>query len=99
MSNPTILSKLLGDNDGRMSLHQCERVAKDLVRDGVDATTITFEFVGNKGRLPCRWIDPHLGFFKLGDSNGFTRVCDVERYHGLHIENISVDEPEEKTDA
>lgn len=98
MSNPAILSQLLGDNNAKMNLHQCARVAKDLVRDGTQANTITFEIVGPKGRVPCRWIDPHLGFFKMADSDKFTRVVDVEMYHSLHIENVAVDESE-KTDA
>ncbi len=88
MIDRTILSQLLGDTDGKMSIHQCERIAKDLMSSGVEPGQITFELVGPKGRKQCSWLDPYLGFFQVVGVAGLVRVVDFEMCHNLHVENL-----------
>lgn len=94
MRDRTMLSQLLGDACGNMSIHQCERIAKDMVQAGVKPEEITFELVGPKDRKQCSWLDPYLGFFQVEGMTGFLRVVDIEMHHDLHVENLSMEAAE-----
>jgi len=86
---PTMLSAVLGDDQGHMTIHQCQAHAKKCHDQG----KIMFDLVGPNGRLACWWLDPFLGFFKYvvegKECMGTMRQFDA--VHGLHVENLDVE--------
>jgi hypothetical protein len=77
---------------GKSQFHilECEALAKEL---GV-GNRMTFDIVGPKGRMPCRWTDAHYGIFERTDqpddaafhTKQFQFVADV---HCENLENFS----------
>ena len=49
----TVLSALLGDTEGKMTIHQCQRIAKDLVLEGTESGQVYFDLTGPKGSVHC----------------------------------------------
>ncbi|KKN24627.1 hypothetical protein LCGC14_0893110 [marine sediment metagenome] len=89
-----VVGAIFGDDKGRMTINQAQRVAKDMVTNGTLAEHIHFDIVGPGGRLTCQWLDPHLGFFEVQGKKGFMLVSKFEMYHDLHVEQITVTEVE-----
>jgi hypothetical protein len=52
----------------KVSLHQCEELAKKL---GFDS--LRFDLVGPKGRKHCRWLDAYFGLFQIDGED--TAIC------------------------
>lgn len=73
----------------KFSVHQCEIIAKEF-----DGDSVEFDLVGPTGRVPCRWLDPHMGVFLAhpGEPNQTmmtTRAC---AFAEAHCENIQFPE-------
>ncbi len=58
---------LLSEN-GRLSIDQCEAIARKVSADGKDCT---FLLCGPKGKKEAKWLDPYLGFFQVDGQDGF----------------------------
>ena len=81
----TLLSAFLGDARGRMSILQCQIVAKQ-----ARPMDTTFVLVGPTGRLRCRWLDPFLGFITVEGHDGCITCTRLAMAHDLHVENVEI---------
>lgn len=69
----------------RMTLTACERRAQD---DNA-SNTATFDLVGTRGVMHCRWLDAYFGMFvEVGKDVGFYMVRDFD-IPDIHVENYS----------
>lgn len=83
----------------KLSINQCERVAKDLAVDN-PGKVIAFDLCGPKGKFRCKWLDPYLGLFeKAEESKGFFSVRDFEFHSELWCENLELKDESTKSDV
>lgn len=66
----------------KMTVHQCEELAKDMP-DGS-----TFDLCGPKGKLGAKWLDPWFGIFILDGQSGFTMSRDFTYAKDVWCENL-----------
>lgn len=75
-----------------MSIVECEDRATD---EGFD--TVTFDIVGDGGRLKAKWLDAYMGLFQVEGKKGFIRTSEAKvqfSVMGLHCENFRAKEEE-----
>lgn len=72
--------------EGRMSILQCEELAKKLGFDRV-----TFDLCGPKGSLSAQWVDAYMGMFRVGED--LIMASQVALASNLWCENIRVEDP------
>lgn len=79
------LEQLVGKD--KVSIQQCQRLAEDLGHD-----KMTFDLVGPKGRIRCKWLDAYFGMFQqVGKDEGkFMMASELEFMDGIHCENLAV---------
>ena len=76
----------------KLTIHQCEQIAKDL---GFDK--LKFDLVGPLGRKPAQWLDAYMGLFRLEeDPDHFIQVSQVSSALDLWCENVRLPEEEEE---
>jgi hypothetical protein len=82
--------EVLTGND-RLSILQCEELAKEI---GFDK--MSFDLVGPKGKLKCKWLDAYFGMFKIiepgKESDRFMMSRDLMYAPGIYCENAMIEE-------
>ena len=86
----SIWDSLFGDADGKMSIAQCQELAKRVLI-GEPTAKISFDLVGPKGRIHCVWLDAFLGLLQEDGSKSFISVQDLILVHSLHVEEFNAD--------
>ena len=66
----------------RMTINQCERLAKDL------GTNATFDLCGPKGKIKAKWLDAYMGLFQIEGSEGFVMTRQFEMRPDVWCENL-----------
>lgn len=67
----------------KMTLHQCQELAKDV---GFDSST--FKLCGPKGSKNAKWLDAYFGFFQLEGNDGFMSARDFAFAQDLWCEDL-----------
>lgn len=76
-----MLERLVGLD--KMTLHQCESLAKDVGFDGA-----TFEFCGPLGCKKAKWVDAYFGLFEIEGQEGVLMTKQLEFAQGLWCQNL-----------
>ena len=75
----------------RLSILQCEELAKEI---GFDK--MTFDLVGPKGKMKCKWIDAYFGMFQIiepgKESDGFIMSKQLMFSPDIYCENAMLEE-------
>jgi len=76
MSGPVISNLRPIRNPNRLTIGQCQNLAKKILGKGKGCT---FMLVGAKGGRSCKWLDPDLGYFVVdGSSKKYVSVQQVQ---------------------